>query len=296
MKETAIGPVRFIPGPNRGKYPHCHSVYIEDDGILIDPASARGRLREIRDREGVREVWLTHWHEDHFMHLDLFEGVPLRIHPADAPPLADMDAFLDAYAIENTTMRNEWAAIVREMFHFQERSPAAVFGENETVRLSSVTVEVISTPGHTPGHLCFFFREPGVLFLGDYDLTPFGPWYGDRDSSISDTVASIERLRRFPATTWLSCHETGLFREAPPALWDAYLEVIRKREKALTAYLKQPRTMDDIIDQWIVYRKPRQPERFYRFLEGAIMGKHLTGLMADGRVEQTGSAFVLRRT
>ena len=44
MRETAFGPVRFIPGPNRGKYPHCHSVYVEGDQILIDPAADRERL------------------------------------------------------------------------------------------------------------------------------------------------------------------------------------------------------------------------------------------------------------
>jgi len=44
MKARCFGPIRFIPGENRGKYPFCHSLYIDGVGILIDPASDRDRL------------------------------------------------------------------------------------------------------------------------------------------------------------------------------------------------------------------------------------------------------------
>jgi glyoxylase-like metal-dependent hydrolase (beta-lactamase superfamily II) len=70
MHEQTFGPVRFIPGPNRGKYPYCHSIYVEGARILIDPAADRERLKRLRAEEGVDAVWLSHWHEDHFMHLE----------------------------------------------------------------------------------------------------------------------------------------------------------------------------------------------------------------------------------
>ncbi|MFH1980960.1 MAG: MBL fold metallo-hydrolase [Pseudomonadota bacterium] len=291
MEETRFGPVRFIPGPNRGKYPHCHSVYIEGDGILIDPAGDRDRLKRLREKDGVREVWLSHWHEDHFMHLDLFEDLPVRIHPADAPPLAGMEAFLDAYGITQPAFREQFAAIVTDAFHFRPRRPRPDLTGGDTIRLSSVTVDVLHTPGHTPGHLCFYFREPGVLFLGDYDLTAFGPWYGDRDSSIAETIASVERLRQLPARAWLTCHETGLFTEAPPALWDDYLGVIGTREEKLLDALAEPRSLEAIVDHWIVYRKAREPIDFYRYAEGAIMGKHLERLVAAGVVAEAGGVY-----
>ena len=84
MQETHFGPVWFIPGENDGKYPFCHSLYIETAGILIDPASDRKRLQELRENPGVKEVWLSHWHEDHFMHLDLFDDLPFSIMEQDA--------------------------------------------------------------------------------------------------------------------------------------------------------------------------------------------------------------------
>ena len=291
MKERCFGPIRFIPGENRGKYPFCHSLYLDGAGILIDPASDRDRLKRLHKESGVREVWLSHWHEDHFMHLDLFEDLPLLISEQDAPQLSDVELFLDGYGIKMEDQRRIWREIVTTQFHFRPRKPAGFLDGEHKIQLEDLTVEIIRTPGHTPGHLCFFFQEPGVLFLGDYDLTAFGPWYGDRDSSIQDTIASVERLKQIPATIWLTCHETGVFEENPGDLWDQYLAVIDYREQRLLDYLDQPRTMTDIVDAWIVYQRPRDPKEFYALTEEMIMQKHLDLLVSKSLVVKEGEQY-----
>jgi glyoxylase-like metal-dependent hydrolase (beta-lactamase superfamily II) len=294
MEERHFGPVRFLPGPNNGKYPYCHSVFIEGAGILIDPSSDRQRLEALRDTHDVNAVWLSHWHEDHFMHLDLFEDVPLAMHAADAPFLENMETFLDGYGIEDTDTREAWKPLLEEIFHFRPRQPDMLLEEKEGLSIGDVTVDILHTPGHTPGHLCVFFHEPGVLFLADYDLTAFGPWYGDRLSSITETEASVRRLQGLPARVWLTCHETGVFEAAPPPLWDRYLDVIRRRRADLLALLAKPRSMSDIVDAWIVYKRPREPLAFYRHAEQSLMEKHLEELMAEGRGVQEGRRY--RRT
>jgi len=291
MNERAFGPVRFIPGPNRGKYPYCHSVYIEGPGVLIDPAGDRERLRRLREEEGVSSVWLSHWHEDHLAHLDLFDDRPLALHPADAPPLSNVEAFLAAYGIADPALRHFFTGLLTEVFHFRPRTPARALHDGEVIPLGSVTVEVFHTPGHTPGHLAFFFREPGVLFLGDYDLTDFGPWYGDRDSSIPLTRAAVARLRQVPARVWIAGHGPGPFEAPPGERWDAYLAVIDDRERRLLEHLAQPRTMEEIVSAWITYLKPREPLDFYRFGEQATMAKHLESLLREGRVVKEGEAY-----
>jgi glyoxylase-like metal-dependent hydrolase (beta-lactamase superfamily II) len=284
MKERQFGPIRFIPGENKGKYPYCHSLFIEGAGILIDPSSDREKLKRLKQESDVNAIWLSHWHEDHFMHLDLFDDLPLWISRPDAPQLSDVELFLDGYGIENGDYRRKWRELVKEMFHYRPRKPAGYLEADQIIKLDSLTVEVLHTPGHTPGHLCFLFREPAVLFLGDYDLTPFGPWYGDRDSSIQQTIASVERLKNIPAGIWLTSHETGVFEEAPADLWDEYLAVIHQREAKLLAHLEKPRTMQEIVEAWIVYRRAREPAEFYEFAERAIMQKHLEILMANSTV------------
>ncbi len=290
MKEHHFGPVWFIPGDNRGRYPCCHSIYIESAGVLIDPASNRERLSRLRDNEGVNAVWLSHWHEDHATHLDLFHDVPLLISQADASPLSDIELMLNWYGIENDDERHYWLHVLKNDFNFKPRKPSGFLHEG-IIDLKGVTVDVLSTPGHTPGHLAFFFQEPGVLFMGDYDLTSFGPWYGDRDSSIENTIASINRLKNMPAKIWLTGHDRGFFETSPDSLWDRYEGVIYEREGKLLDALKTPRTMEEITHLWIIYGKSREPKAFFEFGERVLIKKHLQLLMKKGMVIQEGSQF-----
>ena len=281
MDEKHFGPLWFLPGENSGKYPYCHSLYIEGAGIIIDPASRRERLAELRDTQGVNMVWLSHWHEDHFMHLDLLDHLPLCVSEKDTAPLSDLDIFLDSYGMGSNAERKYWRDTIIDQFHFKPRKPSRFLKGGEIIQLGDISVEVISTPGHTPGHLSFFFRELGVLFMGDYDLTKFGPWYGDVYSSIEETISSVKQLRSIPAKVWLTSHETGIFEDEPGKIWDQYLNVIDGREKKLLNFLESPRTLEEIVGAWIIYRKPREPKAFYEFGERSHMKKHLEKLMRE---------------
>jgi hydroxyacylglutathione hydrolase len=280
------GPIHFIPGPNRGKYPHCHSLYIEGGSrVVIDPASDPKTLADLADGPGVDMVWLSHAHEDHLMFLDLFNGRPLWVSEPDAPPLADLDVFIDYYGVTDEGERRFWKETMVRDFNYRPRQVDRFLDRERTIDLGGVRVEVISTPGHTPGHCAFFFPDQALLFLGDYDLTKFGPWYGDRYSSIDETIASLERLRQVPAEVWITGHEDGVFESDPGDLWDRYADVIRQRESKLLDLLKEkPRTLEEVIEAHIIYRKAREPKEFYDFGERGHMVKHLERLIRQGLV------------
>jgi hydroxyacylglutathione hydrolase len=285
-----FGPIWLIAGDNRGKYPFCNSVYVAGARVLIDPGSDRAALIQLREDQGVDQVWLSHWHEDHITHLDLFDDLPLWIAQQDAPPLASLEAFIDSYALEDDHLRQLFAATLTETFHFSPRQPARTFDGDETVVLSTqgatTTVRVMHTPGHTPGHCAFYFEEQGVVFTGDYDLTPFGPWYGDPGSSIEQTRRSVRRLQALNAPLCLTAHEDGVFESPAAEVWDRYLQVIEHRERRYLAFLSEPRSMADIVAQWIVYRKAREPLPFFEHGERATAAKHLESLVARGQVQR----------
>ena len=224
------------------------------------------------------------------MHLDLFDDLPLWMSEQDAPPLCDLEVFLDWYGLKDDSegFAQHWRSVLKEQFHFQPRKPSGFLKNGDRIQLDRVTVEVIHTPGHTPGHLAFFIKEYELLFMGDYDLTRFGPWYGDRFSSIEDTIASIEHLRRIPAKVRLTSHETGIYEKEPGELWDQYLGVIKEREEKLLKFLEKPRTMEEIVEAWIVYGRPREPRVFFAFGERAIMKKHLERLIEQSIVIHEG--------
>jgi glyoxylase-like metal-dependent hydrolase (beta-lactamase superfamily II) len=291
MGDRQFGPVRLIHCGEKGRYPRSHSVYIEGAGVLIDAGADAARYRELAAGPGVREVWLSHWHEDHLTHLDLFADRPLRIMAADAGGLEGVDAMLDWYGYGKPEYRDYWRKTLKEDFHIRPRRATRHFTPGEVIDLGSCTAEVIHAPGHTPGFAAFFFREPRVLFMGDYDLTAFGPWYGDRAGSIDETIASVRRLQQVPARAWLTSHEDGCFEGDVAQVFDDYLAVIEAREAKLLDLLAQPRTMEEIVAACLVYRKPREPKAFFEWGEGAIMGKHLARLMQRGAVVLEGGRY-----
>lgn len=292
LEEIRFGPVWFIPGENKGRYPCCHSLYIEGAGILIDPASNRERLSQLRENHGVKMVWLSHWHEDHLKYLDLFDDLPLWISEEDSSALSSLEMFLDAYGIDYQDHREYWRQFLKEEFHFKPRRPAQFLQGGQVVDTGTVTIEVLSTPGHTPGHLAFFFREPRVLFMGDYDLAKFGPWYGDLYSSIEKTIDSVNFLRKIPANVFLTSHETGVFLENPGIRWDDYLNVIFERESRLLVFLNEPRTMEEIVEAWIIYGRPREPKAFFELGERGLMKKHLERLIRSREVVQKNDQYI----
>jgi glyoxylase-like metal-dependent hydrolase (beta-lactamase superfamily II) len=231
----------------------------------------------------VKMVWLSHWHEDHLMHLDLFDDLPLWISPRDAPPLSDIEVFKKWFGF-NEEEKRFWESFLDEQFHYRPRKPARYLMDGETIRFCNLSVDVIATPGHTPGHLAFFFREPSVLFAGDYDLTRFGPWYGDLYSDIDETRASLNRLQGIPAHIVLTGHETGVFEDPPVELWRQYGSVIAEREIKLLHLLERPRTSEEIVDACIIYGRPREPRAFFAFGERVHMIKHLEHLQKRGMV------------
>jgi hypothetical protein len=98
-------------------------------------------------------------------------------------------------------------------------------------------------------------------------------------------------LRHIPAEVWFTSHETGVFEQEPGRVWDKYLGVIAERESKLMDLLEEPRTMEDIIEAWIIYGKPREPKIFYELGERGHMKKHLERLVGQGVVAVEGDRY-----
>jgi glyoxylase-like metal-dependent hydrolase (beta-lactamase superfamily II) len=78
--------------------------------------------------------------------------------------------------------------------------------EGEKIALGSLLIEVIETPGHTPGSVCLYHKASSSLFCGD--LVFFGGGVGRTDFSYSERKAlekSIDRIIRYPSATTLYC-------------------------------------------------------------------------------------------
>jgi len=264
------GRIQFIRGDNGGRYPFNHSLYLEgkDCHVLIDPSCGFQKLWDLKQKNGVDEVWLSHWHEDHMAFLFLFEDSHLRISECDFPPLTDIEIFMDWYGINDGALRIIWKKTMLENFNYRPRKKAVFLHNDEIIDLGSLKIQVLATPGHTPGHLSFYIPDEEILFLGDYDLTSFGPWYGDVGSSIEETVHSIRKLKNLPARRWITAHNTGVFEQNPGPLWDDYENAIYQREARILQFLTSPRSIEEIIGAWLIYGRPREPKEFFNLTKG----------------------------
>lgn len=292
MSVKKFGRLVFIPGINEGRYPFCNSLFIDDEKkVIIDPGSDEAVLTNLHRKDGIDIIINSHYHEDHFTYNYLFPEAELYVHKNEVTCYQSIESFLDYAGLTGTAFEHQWRDNIINTFHYRERIPSLLFHDGDILNFGETNMEVIHTPGHTSGHCSFHFPDEKVLFLGDLDLSQFGPWYGDRVSDIDKTIESVYKLMNIPADIFISSHEMGVIEGTISDLAEQYLGVINTREDDILHYLNKPQRLDEIIQQWIIYKKPREPLWLYEFMEGATIRKHLDRLMKKGKVGFTGGTY-----
>ncbi|MBW1897583.1 MAG: MBL fold metallo-hydrolase [Deltaproteobacteria bacterium] len=160
--------------------------------------------------------------------------------------------------------------------------------DGERIDLGGITLETVLTPGHSPGHLSFYIPEHGLLFSGDVDLTPFGPFYGHDFADLGDFIDSIDRLRNLDARMVVTGH-SGPFTENLKKRFDNYEAVIYEREREILKYLDRPRALEFFHGRNIVYRKYYENDPYIdltKWIELVHVEKHLHYLAKTDRVMQ----------
>ncbi len=123
---------------------------------IIDPAWNGRSLAATADDQGftISHILITHSHFDHvggLAELKQETNAPIYIHP-EAVDMLDQ-AFLSAL---------QW------QIRIPPPPPADIMlTPGETIQVGKLRLEVLYTPGHAPGHVSFYLREEGVLFVGD---------------------------------------------------------------------------------------------------------------------------------
>lgn len=134
-----------------------------DEAVIIDPAWEGERLAEVFAERcpGARVVAIicTHGHADHIggvagLRRALGGDVPFMI--------SEVDAGIMAGAI--ASMRDMWG-----FDHEMPPTPDRLLREGDTVAFGDVELQVMATPGHTPGGIVLFCAAStgNVAFVGD---------------------------------------------------------------------------------------------------------------------------------
>lgn len=282
-----LGHTTVLVGERGGKYPHGNSLLVEggDETIIVDPslAVAEGRF----DLPPVDRVLNSHCHEDHVAGNGRFPTVPWHLHEADLPGILSLDGLMAIYGFSGP-VDTVWRQMVVDQFHFTPRPDPTPFRAGDVFDLGGgVRLRVVHMPGHTRGHSFFHVEPDDVLYLGDVDLSSFGPYYGDAWSSLDDFARTLALARTIEARWYATFHHIGVVdgRAAFLEKLDRYAAVIADRERRLLEFLREPHTLDDIATHRFIYR-PQDPVSFAEPVERRSMGQHIERLMAAGAVAE----------
>lgn len=283
MFDFVKGRIGLIKG---GKYPHCHTVVVDDQTrVVIDASSDREKLLAFDSERTVDILITSHAHEDHILYNSMFTTARFWVPELDALPFHDIRSLIDQYGLTEEEALFWEDFLVREC-NYVPREPDRLLRNADILDFGHTRAIVIHTPGHTPGHCCFHFPDDGILFLADYDLVKAGPYYGDISSSLADTIVSLQRLAAIQADTYLTAHGPGIF-DASPDLITNYLDIIFQRESRLMELLADgPKTLDEVTAAGIIYGRPKSLGAWdLTASERMMMRKHLERLLEQGRVE-----------
>ena len=167
-------------------------VLIDDDNncVVIDPAKAYDGLVNYIKKNNLtlKGVLLTHGHADHIRGVDTLVNafnVPVYIGFDDLDMLKDTFTNCSGFLGENVTVK----------------AKSETLADNETLHLLKEDIQVISTPYHTAGGVCFYLKDSGLLFTGDF-IIPHGIGRSDLPTAKPHEFnKSIAKIIKLPIST-----------------------------------------------------------------------------------------------
>jgi glyoxylase-like metal-dependent hydrolase (beta-lactamase superfamily II) len=136
---------------------NCYVVGCDEskEGAVIDPGGHPERILAEVERHGLTIKYVLNTHA-HFDHTDAngaivkATGASLALHAEDLPILeASGGAALFGLRADPSP------------------PPDLELNHGDELEIGQLRLEVLHTPGHTPGHVCFYEAAEGVLFDGD---------------------------------------------------------------------------------------------------------------------------------
>jgi len=281
-----FGPVRIYFGKHSGKYPDGNQVVVQgkDSRAVFDSPLVSHRIGDDFDQADL--VIQGHIHEDHTAGLARLPSVPVYVHHLDLPAIRSWQECEAAFGYD----ANTWEAQKQYMldkFDFVLRPDAIGFEDGDVWDLGGgVKVHALHMPGHTSGHCVLFVEPVGLAFLGDIELSGFGPYYGDHTSSLLETRRTLKHLPSIPAKIWVTSHHRGVYTDRAMMLNDLqeYEAKIDHRKQRILSLLRQgPRTLAELEACRVLW-----PAGFDAFWVAATerntILRHLEELMASGDV------------
>ena len=153
--------MKIIPLTYCGFFDLYANTYVlvdeNDEALIIDPSKEGDSLIAFLKENEItpKGILLTHGHFDHIRGVDILVktyNIPVFIHREDTKLLKDSHLNCsDRFSRKEITVNSEVKTI----------------NEGDIISLLSEKIEVIETPYHTEGSVCFYLKDSNAVFTGD---------------------------------------------------------------------------------------------------------------------------------
>ena len=283
-----FGSVTVHLGEKSGKYPDGNQVLVRgaDTRVAFDTPQVANRIGA--DFDSVDLVILGHVHEDHMAGLHRVPQAAVQVHQADLAA-AQSWAGLSAHFGYPAPVLADLKSKIERDFHYRPRPDATGYADGAAWDLGGgVRVRAHHLPGHTAGHCALVVENEGLAFIGDIDLSGFGPYYGDATSNLADFRRSLAAVADLDVRAWVTSHHRGVLtdRQKFTDALAAFTAKIDEREARLLAMLAPgPQALAALARQRLLY-PPEHDAGWVDVVERRSIGLHLDELLAQGRVQQ----------
>ncbi len=215
----------------------------------------------------IATIVVTHVHPDHF-------GLAGRIKASSPRTLLAMHRY-EADLIESRYIK--FNALSQRMDPIFERH-GADRAENEQMKTASMPalqyvittfpdqtlyggeilstgmydLEVIWTPGHSPGHICLYEPRNQLLFAGDHILPTISPNVSynaqSGDNPLGDYLGALRKVQNLPVTKVLPGHE-NIFTDLHGRVEQIVEHHKKREEEILRVISKGPKNASEISSQ-----------------------------------------------
>ena len=187
---------------------HCYLLRGSERSLLIDTglgiANISDEVRKFTDRPVTAVATHIHWDHigghsyfpDFYAHLEELDWLngqfPLSIKTIKEMVIDRCD-LPDGFDVDD--------------YVFFQGMPSKTLRDHDIIDLGGREIEVLHTPGHSPGHMCFWEKKKGYLFTGDlvYKDTLFA-YYPSTDPEAY--LASLEKISALPVKRVFPAHHS----------------------------------------------------------------------------------------
>ncbi|MEP2706758.1 MAG: MBL fold metallo-hydrolase [Roseibium sp.] len=160
----------------------------------------------------------------------------------------------------------------------KDHTPDQELKDGDTFEAAGITVNAISTPGHTANHLCFAVSGENHLLSGDHVMAWSTSIVAAPDGNMRDYMRSLDKLLGCPEENYLPGHG-GLVRNAPH-----YVQQLKQhrqsRETGILAELTaRPKSIPEIVEKLYA-----NVDRKLHTAAGLSVFAHLEDLATRGKI------------